>query len=377
MAVEIANLAGFSQAGAPVMIRSSRAIPAREPAKTSSINSAVAVSGALSDQAFLTSWEIVRTNIWGPPLMLTASTFEYYRLNVDDVNINVRVFHGAKISLCQKETGPAVSSWKSAGSPHRRRPEADHQERSSCPHTERDRSQGRCVTHGGLPSFCEQGRFAGGDPGSGFCRVRRCPRCGPVEGRPSIRVPPEGDGAGIRSVCRRASGVLRSDVWLDGPAVAQTESGRGASVRDPGANDPRGTGGRGSLHRRRRAARASRMGRGSWHQHAAPCTRLEPEWGRQALRGAQLRDPRNGPEAEGVFLENGTEAYRKFQRGHEDELKPHLFFDDQMTHLHGAADVAPSGHVPFGINNKRPLREETFVVKLTPEVRDRPVSGQC
>ena len=39
------------------------------------------------------------------------------------------------------------------------------------------------------------------------------------------------------------------------------------------------------------AARASGMGRGSWDQHAAPCARLELEWGRQALRGTQLRDP--------------------------------------------------------------------------------------
>jgi hypothetical protein len=55
MAVEIANFAGFSHAGAPVIIRSSSATPARDPAKTKSINNAVAVSGALCDQAFLIS----------------------------------------------------------------------------------------------------------------------------------------------------------------------------------------------------------------------------------------------------------------------------------------------------------------------------------
>src|SRR3989442_8837625 len=101
MAVEIANLAGFSQAGAPVMIRSSRAMPAREPAKTSSINSAVAVSGALSDQAFLNSWEIVRTNIWGSSFNVDCVHIQILSVNVDDVNTNVRVFHGATIGLYQ------------------------------------------------------------------------------------------------------------------------------------------------------------------------------------------------------------------------------------------------------------------------------------
>jgi 5'-nucleotidase len=46
-------------------------------------------------------------------------------------------------------------------------------------------------------------------------------------------------------------------------------------------------------------------------------------------------------------------------------LKPHLFFDDQMTHLHGAAGVVPSVHVPFGISNKRPILEQAVVVKLS------------
>lgn len=32
-------------------------------------------------------------------------------------------------------------------------------------------------------------------------------------------------------------------------------------------------------------------------------------------------------------------------------LKPHIFFDDQVGHLAGAAKVAPSVHVPFGIVN--------------------------
>lgn len=33
-------------------------------------------------------------------------------------------------------------------------------------------------------------------------------------------------------------------------------------------------------------------------------------------------------------------------------LKPHIFFDDQEGHLTGAAQVAPSVHVPFGVVNR-------------------------
>ena len=32
-------------------------------------------------------------------------------------------------------------------------------------------------------------------------------------------------------------------------------------------------------------------------------------------------------------------------------LKPHIFFDDQMSHLQGTQSVVPSVHVPFGIKN--------------------------
>ncbi len=33
-------------------------------------------------------------------------------------------------------------------------------------------------------------------------------------------------------------------------------------------------------------------------------------------------------------------------------LKPHIYFDDQLGHLRGAADAIPSVHVPFGIVNE-------------------------
>ena len=32
-------------------------------------------------------------------------------------------------------------------------------------------------------------------------------------------------------------------------------------------------------------------------------------------------------------------------------LKPHIFFDDQMSHIEGARAVVPSVHVPFGVKN--------------------------
>jgi 5'-nucleotidase len=32
-------------------------------------------------------------------------------------------------------------------------------------------------------------------------------------------------------------------------------------------------------------------------------------------------------------------------------LKPHIFFDDQLTHLMPAAGKVPSVHVPFGVPN--------------------------
>ena len=32
-------------------------------------------------------------------------------------------------------------------------------------------------------------------------------------------------------------------------------------------------------------------------------------------------------------------------------LKPHIYFDDQMTHLASAAKNIPSVHIPFGVGN--------------------------
>lgn len=38
-----------------------------------------------------------------------------------------------------------------------------------------------------------------------------------------------------------------------------------------------------------------------------------------------------------------------------DVLKPHIFFDDQSTHLASASEVVPSVHIPFGITNQIPI----------------------
>lgn len=33
-------------------------------------------------------------------------------------------------------------------------------------------------------------------------------------------------------------------------------------------------------------------------------------------------------------------------------FRPHIFFDDQLSHIEGVANVFPSAHVPFGVTNK-------------------------
>lgn len=32
--------------------------------------------------------------------------------------------------------------------------------------------------------------------------------------------------------------------------------------------------------------------------------------------------------------------------------RPHIFFDDQLTHIEGAAGITPSVHVPVGMANR-------------------------
>jgi 5'-nucleotidase len=52
-----------------------------------------------------------------------------------------------------------------------------------------------------------------------------------------------------------------------------------------------------------------------------------------------------------LFLMGGIEKKRVL-----DVLKPHIFFDDQLTHLEPASASVPSVFIPFGISNVDLLR---------------------
>jgi 5'-nucleotidase len=34
-------------------------------------------------------------------------------------------------------------------------------------------------------------------------------------------------------------------------------------------------------------------------------------------------------------------------------LRPHIFFDDQVSHIEGVAPTVPSVHMPFGVTNAK------------------------
>lgn len=55
-----------------------------------------------------------------------------------------------------------------------------------------------------------------------------------------------------------------------------------------------------------------------------------------------------GIEIDETFLLGGIDKGRILG-----EFKPHLFFDDQLTHVAPVAGTVPSVHVPFGAINKR------------------------
>jgi len=52
-------------------------------------------------------------------------------------------------------------------------------------------------------------------------------------------------------------------------------------------------------------------------------------------------------EVDEVFFLGGIDKSRIL-----DILKPHIFFDDQMVHLHHLKNV-PAVHIPFGIANRK------------------------
>ena len=54
-----------------------------------------------------------------------------------------------------------------------------------------------------------------------------------------------------------------------------------------------------------------------------------------------------GIEVDEVFFLGGMEKSKVLE-----EFRPHIFFDDQLSHIEGAASIAPCAHVPFGIANQ-------------------------
>jgi len=54
-----------------------------------------------------------------------------------------------------------------------------------------------------------------------------------------------------------------------------------------------------------------------------------------------------GIEVDEVFFLGGIQKSKILE-----VFKPHIFFDDQLSHIEGAASVAPCAHVPFGIANQ-------------------------
>lgn len=57
-----------------------------------------------------------------------------------------------------------------------------------------------------------------------------------------------------------------------------------------------------------------------------------------------------GIEIDETFFLSGMDKNRILS-----EFKPHLFFDDQLTHAGPAAGMVPSVHVPFGVTNQKKL----------------------
>lgn len=55
-----------------------------------------------------------------------------------------------------------------------------------------------------------------------------------------------------------------------------------------------------------------------------------------------------GIQVDEAFFLGGIEKARVLQT-----FKPHIFFDDQLVHIEGAACAVPCAHVPFGIANRR------------------------
>jgi 5'-nucleotidase len=65
-----------------------------------------------------------------------------------------------------------------------------------------------------------------------------------------------------------------------------------------------------------------------------------------------------------IFLMGGIEKRRVLE-----VLKPHIFFDDQLTHIEPASQAVPSVLIPFGIANLRLLENLPPSGSFSPEVK--------
>jgi 5'-nucleotidase len=73
-----------------------------------------------------------------------------------------------------------------------------------------------------------------------------------------------------------------------------------------------------------------------------------------------------GIEADEVFFLGGIDKGAVLA-----ELKPHIFFDDQMVHLDGTHNIVPSVHVPFGVANVPTAPEPPISDEALPEATRR------
>ncbi|HEX7240289.1 MAG TPA: 5'-nucleotidase [Longimicrobiaceae bacterium] len=48
------------------------------------------------------------------------------------------------------------------------------------------------------------------------------------------------------------------------------------------------------------------------------------------------------------------------------QFRPHIFFDDQVTHIRGTAEVIPSVHIPFGVTNRPAVEQSETTSQQSP-----------
>jgi 5'-nucleotidase len=85
-----------------------------------------------------------------------------------------------------------------------------------------------------------------------------------------------------------------------------------------------------------------------------------------------------GIQVDEVFFLGGIEKARVLE-----SFRPHIFFDDQLVHVEGAAPAVPCAHVPFGIANRArvepgmaPASPKRPPVRVPPDTnREEPISA--